>query len=221
MAIKGKKKPARRGGQARRRPVSAPRPVAHVRKPPWYRTTQGLVVAGAAAIAVVIVALWAIANARSNAAELEDRQAALRSYTERVQGLLQVVNGPASDMAAAGGLSDRELTRQTKSWREVFTGAQAQLSQLAPEAGTESANRLVQNAFFLYGSASEAFALVPDADGGIKDRLKAQGATQAAAASGVFNEAITLLDDARRDADMSRSGLSAPGGAPSGQVPPG
>jgi hypothetical protein len=220
MAIKGKRKPARRGGQARRRPVSAPRPVAPVRKPPWYRTTQGLVIAGAIAIVVVIAALWAIGNARSNAAELEDRQAALRSYTERVQGLIQAVDGPASEMAAAGGLSDQELTKQTKSWRKELTDAQAQLSQLAPSSGTESANRLVQNSFFLYGSAAEAFALVPDADGGIKDRLKAQGATQAAAASGVLTEAITLLDDARRDADMSRSGLSAPGGAP-GQVPAG
>jgi hypothetical protein len=221
MAIKGKRKAARRGGQARRRPVSAPRPVAPVRKPRWYRTTQGLVVAGAAAIAVVIGSLWAIANARSNAAELEDRQAALRSYTERVQGLIQVVNGAASEMAAATGVSDRELTRQTRSWRKAFTSAQAQLSQLTPVAGTESATRLVQNSFFLYGSASEAFALVPEADGEIKDRLKTQGATQAAAAGGVLNEAIALLDDARRDADMSSSGLSPPGGAPPGQVPPG
>ena len=221
MAIKGKKKPARRGGQARRRPVSAPRPVAAVRKPPWYRTTQGLVVAGGLAIVVVVAALWAFANARSNAAELEDRQAALRSYTERVQGLLQVLNGPASQMVTAGGLSDRELTTRTKSWTEVFTSAQAQLSQLAPEPGTESANRLVQNSFFLYGSAAQAFALVPDADEALKDRLKTQGATQTAAASGVLNEAITLLDDARRDADMSASGLSPPGGAPPGQVPPG
>ena len=62
---------------------------------------------------------------------------------------------------------------------------------------------------------------MPDADDAIKDRLKAQGATQAAAAGGVLNEAITLLDDARRDADMSTSGLSPPGGAPPGQVPPG
>lgn len=221
MAIKGKRKPAKRGGQARRRPVSAPRPVAPVRKPPWYRTTQGLVVAGAAAIVVVIAALWAIANARSRAAELDDRQDALRTYTERVRSFSQTVNGPASEIAAAGGLSDRELARQTRSWRRAFTSAQAQLSQLTPEAGTESSNRLIQSSFFLYGSAAEAYALVPDAEGETKNKLKAQGATQAAAAGGVFNEAITLLDEERRDADMTSSGLSPPGQAPPGQAPPG
>jgi hypothetical protein len=221
MAIKGKKKPAKRGSQARRRPVSAPRPVAPVRKPPWYRTTQGLVAAGAAAIVVVIVALLAIANARSDAAELEDRQAALRAYTERVQSFIQTVNGPVSEMSGAPELSDRELATQTRAWTRSFTSAQAELSQMAPAAGTESTNRLIQNSFFLFGSAAQAYSLVPEAEGETKDKLKAQGATQVAAAGGVFNEAVTLLDEARRDAELSSSGLSAPGLAPPGQAPPG
>jgi hypothetical protein len=216
MAIKGKKKPAKRGSQARRRPVSAPRPVAPARKPPWYRTTQGLVAAGAAAIVVVIVALWAIANARSDAAELEDRQAALRAYTERVQSFIQTVNGPISEMSGATQLSDRELARQTRSWTRAFTSAQAQLSQMTPAAGTESTNRLIQNSFFLFGSAAQAYSLVAETDGEAKDKLKAQGATQVAAAGGVFAEAITLLDDARSEAELSASGLTAPGRAPPG-----
>jgi hypothetical protein len=221
MAIKGKKKPAKRGSQARRRPVSAPRPVAPVRKPPWYRTTLGLVAAGAAAIVVVIVALWAITNARSDAAELEDRQAALRAYTDSVRSFIQTVNGPISEMSGAAQLSDRELARQTSSWRRAFTSAQAQLSQMAPAAGTESTNRLIQNSFFLFGSAAEAYSLVADADGETKDKLKAQGATQVAAAGGVFNEAVTLLDEARTDAELSSSGLTPPGLSPPGLTPPG
>jgi hypothetical protein len=221
MAIKGKKKPAKRGSQARRRPVSVPRPAAPVRKPPWYRTTQGLVVAGAVAIVLVIVAVWAIANARSNAADLEDRQGALRSYTEGVQRFIQTVNGPASEMSGAAGLSDKQLAKQTKSWTKAFTGAQAQLSQMVPAADTESTNRLIQNSFFLYGSAAQTYSLVPEAEGKTKDRLKAQVTTQVVAAGGVFTEAITLLDAARSEAEMSPSGLSAPGGAPPGGAPPG
>jgi prophage DNA circulation protein len=216
MAIKGKKKPAKRGSQARRRPVSAPRPVAPVRKPPWYRTTQGLVVAGAAAIVLVIVALWAIANARSDAADLEDRQSALRTYTDGVRGFIETVNGPASEMSGAAGLSDEQLSRKAKAWTKAFTGAQAQLSQLAPAAGTESSNRLIQNSFFLYSSAAQTFSLVPDTEGRNKDKLTTQGSTQLVAAGGVFTEAITLLDEARSEAELSASGLSAPGRTPPG-----
>jgi hypothetical protein len=216
MAIKGKKKPAKRGSQARRRPVSAPRPAAPGRKPPWYRTTQGLVAAGAAAIVLVVAAMWAIASARSNAADLEDRQGALRSYTEGVRRFIQTVNGPASEMSGAAGLSDKQLARQTRSWTKAFTSAQAQLSQMVPAADTESTNRLIQNSFFLYGSAAQTYSLVPEAEGKTKDRLKAQVATQVVAAGGVFAEAITLLDDARSEAELSASGLTAPGRAPPG-----
>jgi hypothetical protein len=216
MAIKGKKKPAKRGSQARRRPVSAPRPVAPVRKPPWYRTTQGLVAAGAGAIIIVIVALWAIANARSDAAELEDRQGALRTYTDGIRGFIETVNGPASEMTGAARLSDGGLARRAKAWTKAFTGAQAQLSQLVPAAGTESTNRLIQNSFFLYSSAAQTFSLVPDVEGKDKDKLTTQGTTQLVAAGGVFTEAITLLDDARSEAELSASGLSAPGRAPPG-----
>jgi hypothetical protein len=216
MAIKGKKKPAKRGSQARRRPVSAPRPVAPVRKPSWYRTTQGLVAAGAGAIIIVIVALWAIANARSDAAELEDRQGALRTYTDGIRGFIETINGPASEMSGAAGLSDGQLARKTRAWTKAFTGAQAQLSQLAPAAGTESTNRLIQNSFFLYSSAAQTFSLVPDTDGKNKDKLTTQGATQLVAAGGVFTEAITLLDAARSEAELSASGLSAPGRTPPG-----
>jgi hypothetical protein len=216
MAIKGKKKPAKRGSQARRRPVSAPRPVASVRKPPWYRTTQGLVAAGAGAIIIVIVALWAIANVRSDAAELEDRQGALRTYTDGIRGFIETVNGPASEMSGAAGLSDEQLARKARAWTKAFTGAQAQLSQLAPAADTESTNRLIQNSFFLYSSAAQTFSLVPDTDGKNKDKLKTQGATQLVAAGGVFTEAITLLDDERSEAELSASGLSAPGSTPPG-----
>jgi hypothetical protein len=92
---------------------------------------------------------------------------------------------------------------------------------MAPAAGTESTNRLIQNSFFLFGSAANAYSLVAEAEGETKDKLKAQGATQVAAAGGVFNEAVTLLDEARRDAELSSSGLSAPGQAPPGQAPPG
>jgi CHASE3 domain sensor protein len=217
MAIKGKRKPARRGGQARRRPVSAPRPVAAAQKPPWYRTTPGLVAAGTVVIVAVVVVLWVMANARSDAAELEDRQDALRTYTNSLSGVVQRLNGPVSEMAGAGQLSDEELTKSTRSWRKAFTSARTELSQLAPAAGAESTNRLVQSSLFLYGSTVEAFVLVADADEGrTKDRLQAQAGTQAAAATGVLTEAIALLDEARRDAEMSPSNLSPPG-----RVPPG
>jgi hypothetical protein len=185
--------------------------VAAVRKPPWYRTTQGLVVAGMVAIVAVIIVVWAIANARAEAAELEDRQDALRTYTDTFGSVIQRLNGPVSEMAGAGELTDEELAKSTTSWRRAFTSAQTELSQVVPPSGAESSNRLLQNSIFLYGSAAEASSLVADVEGRTKDRLKAQAGTQSAAATGVLTEAIALLDEARRDAEMSASGLSPPG----------
>ncbi|MDQ3957514.1 MAG: hypothetical protein M3273_04245, partial [Actinomycetota bacterium] len=61
MAIKGKKKSQSRGSQGLRRPAAAPRPVYTGRRhTPWYKTTEGRLIGGILAAALIGIAIWLV-----------------------------------------------------------------------------------------------------------------------------------------------------------------
>lgn len=211
MALKGKKKSAKRGSQARRRPASAPRPTPSARRrPPWYRTTGGRIAGGLAALVVIALIAWAVTNQRAEATKLEEKQEALDTYTSQVRVLLQALAPPVGEMAGANTIPPDELASTAKSWDKGFSAAQASLSQTNPPSELQPVNGLLLRSILMYVQASDTYELVPEVTGAARDKLLTQAGVQVQNADAVFAGAIAVLDEARAEAELSASGLSSP-----------
>src|SRR5688500_9413392 len=119
MALKRKKKSRARGSQARRRPASAPRPAYGSReKPPWYQTTQGMVIGFLVIVTLVIFVWWWVADSRSESQARSFQREELQSYTSDLRTLIQNLTPTASEISASGTLSDKELEESAKAWKD-------------------------------------------------------------------------------------------------------
>lgn len=219
MALKGKKKARRRGSQARRRPAAPPRPTYGGReRRRWYQTTSGLVLGFIVAASVAIFVIWWVADSRSDQQALETTQNELQDYTSRIRATMQSIEGPVSQLSAAGELDDDELAQKIESWRNDLSTAQTSLSQALPPSELETAHGLITQSILSYIQAVEQYELLPDLEGNTRKQLAAEAARSVQTGTSVFSSAIALLDDAREDADLGASGL-APPGSPAGTAP--
>lgn len=212
MALKGKKKASKRGSQARRRPAAPPRPTyGGPDKRRWYQTTSGLVIAFVVVAVTAILVIWFVSNSRSDAAALETTQTELQDYTSSLRSTTQSITPIVQDLAAAGELDDAAIEKDSKKWKNELATAQTTLSQALPPEDLIPVNAMFLQAFLLYAQSAEQYALLPELEGNVRDRVAAQASTTHQAAGNVFTNAIQLLDDAREDAELSASGLTAPG----------
>ncbi|HET7483693.1 MAG TPA: hypothetical protein VFK89_12630, partial [Actinomycetota bacterium] len=161
MALKGKRKSRNRGSQARRRPASAPRPTSVTRKPPWYRTTGGLTVAGLGLLVLLIFGAWLIANTKAHNRDVESKKKALETYTEDVRAAVQSLTQPVTEMTAAAQQMPDDLKKKAQAWQEAITATQTSFGQKVAPGDAVSAQTLFQQAIQSFTFAAIDYGLVP------------------------------------------------------------
>ena len=188
-------------------------------KPPWYKTTAGQSIAAIATLILLVVVLVVVNNSRDAAAEKEQTQEVLENYTDQVRALLQRITPPASEMSTAPTAPPEDLKDKAEEWSTTFTAAQTEVSQFAspPEAG--SSRDLFLEAMRLFAAAGETMAVAADLEGEQQTRLLTTAGGQVTSASGVWDAAVAVLDDARDEADLSASGIRPPTMAPGAAAP--
>jgi hypothetical protein len=216
MAVKGKKKKANRGSQARRRPASAPRPTFQPRtRTVWYKTPGGRIVAILFGLLLVGLIVWSVTSSRSEAAQLEQRQEELEDYTQRVRALIQNLTPAATEMGNAAQLPVGQIEKRVDSWNSNFGEAQTTLSQTQPPEDLQPLSQLLLQSILLYVSSAETYELVPGLEADARRDVVTQATVSWTGANNVFASAIALLDDERAEAELRASGLRPPGsGAP-------
>lgn len=221
MAIKGKKKSQQRGSQARRRPAQAPRPVTgRTAKKPWYQTTAGQSIAAIAVLVAIVIGLVLFNNARTAAEERELRQQSLENFTDQMNGLVQTVTPPATQLSQATQAPPEDVKQTSAEWSEAFSAAQAQAAQFPPAEGTSTVQQLVSQALNLYRGAATILGQSADAEEAVATELRAVATSQVASADAVWMAAVDLLDEARDAEGLNASGVRVPTEAPpSGEMP--
>jgi hypothetical protein len=217
MALKGKGKSSNRGSQGRRRPATAPRPVAAPgRRLPWYHTNAGRLALGLGIAVAVGLIWWVISSNQASNDRLEARQETLNDYTGQIRTLTQTITQSATEMSAVAPEPDdaaiEGLKDSATAWSKTFTDAQATLIEtFPPSASLGRVNQLFGQALQLYDSAAQTYRLVPDADGDLRVQLLARAAAQRDQASALWTQAVTFVDAQRASAEMDPSSLTAPG----------
>jgi hypothetical protein len=220
MALKGKKKSRARGSQARRRPAAAPRPTHGGRdKPRWYQTTAGLVIGFLAAMVLIIFVWWFVADSRSDTKAREDQEAALQTFTTDLRTVISNLTPLTSELATATGLDDKELADKTDAWNEQLSSVQTSLAELSAPRDLAALGGIISQSTLLYGQAIDGYGSLPDLEGQARKTVSASATSSFNAANNLFSVAIQLLDQARSEADMSASGLTAPASEPPAPTP--
>lgn len=223
MAIKGKRKSQKRGGQARR-PSAPPRPIVPSRRRvPWYRTPIGVWVSVLVGAGLIGVAVFAIQSSRSDARTLEKRQDALERYTGQMRAFLQTVRTPVETLAAPPqGGTQKQVLKDAKELVQDLQASQAELARIVPPPALNTPHRLYGQAASLYVSAARAYQVAANLTGESQTETLALSSQLRTDASGLWTQASQLLDAARTAADLETSPLpppDSPAGAATTTVP--
>jgi hypothetical protein len=216
VAIKGKKKSGSRGSQARRRPASAPRPVAVARKKePWYHTSTGRVIA-AILVTLIIAAIGsAIVVARGNANEEKDKREAVEDHVDELTSIVQSVAPAAGAMAQITGSSPpeqlAELDELSKGWIESFEGAAGRLSGATPPEEVAQLNQFYTQSMQLYLSAARLMGDAAALEGKARADVLTRATEIRAQAEGIWTSTTALLDEELTELGGDPSGLQSPG----------
>ena len=220
MAIKGKKKSQKRGGQARRRPTAPPRPAVQPRrKTGWYRTPTAIAILGVLAIIAIGVTVWVLQSNREDAEALEQTQNELTNYTDRVRTVLQSMRTPVGAMAAAPpALEDsataEQLAEDAASWVKDLQKAQGTLAGIPPRPSVRGLHTLYTNAIEIYVSAARTYELAASTtDAKTQTEALTLATAQRTQAGAIWTEATAQLDRERQEAELDPSGLTAPDAA--------
>lgn len=222
MAIKGKKRSRKRGSQGARRPAQAPRPepVRYRKRHAWYKTPLGIGMVAIFGLVAIGLIIWAIAEARENARELEERQEVLEEYSQQAREALAPAGETVAEMSAL--TFDEEaldgLARDAEGWAQSLQETQAAVSQIFGGEEVQSVNELFNEALALYVNAANTFQRVPDIDRrGLQEQFFNQAANVRDTASALYQSAVDVLNQLRNDADLGASGIQAPSPAQAGQ----
>jgi CHASE3 domain sensor protein len=215
MAIKGKKRSRKRGSQGARRPAQAPRPepVRYRKRHAWYKTPLGIGMVAIFSLVAIGLVVWAIAEARENTRELEERQEVLEEYSQQAREALAPAGETVAEMSAL--TFDEEalegLAEDAGGWAESLQETQAAVSEISGGEEVQSINELFNEALALYVNAANTFQSIPDID---QNRLQQQLFNQAAnvrdTASALYQSAVDVLNQLRNEAELGASGIQAP-----------
>ena len=219
MAIKGKKKKAR----SARRPAGAPRAIQQTpQEQAWHARSSVRVGIGIAAAVILIVVLVLVNNARDETRALERRQEVIETFTGETAALLQQRSPTASEMVSSSADS-KTLARDAARWDRTLTQLQEEVTTTVAATPPEldTANRLIFQSVLQYVAAAKTYALVPQADGKLADRIQERAGAQVAAADGTWLAGIAVLDQQRTEVDLSPTGSRAPSAIDAVPSPPG
>ena len=198
----------------------APRPVSsRALKPPWYKTTAGQSIAAITTLILIVIVLVMVNNSRDAAAEREQAQESLENYTDQVRALLQRITPPASEMNSAPTAPPEDLKAKAEEWSTSFTAAQTEVGQFVAPPEATSSRDLFLEAMRLFAAAGDTMQVAAELEGEQQTRLLTTAGGQLTSASGVWDAAVAVLDDARDEADLSASGIRSPTMAPDAAAP--
>lgn len=177
----------------------------------------GQLTAIVALLAVIGVVIWRVEAANSSNAALEKRQEALTNYTDEVEGYVNAVQPVIREMLGApfntanpeglAGLADT-----APKWIETLEAQGALVQALVPPEELVAANVTLQQSFLMYSSSAKLYAMVPEEDAKSKIQDLLDRASEVRQQAGVvMGSALGVLEEARRDAEMSDSGIDTPG----------
>lgn len=231
MAIKGKRKPQKRGRPA---PAARPRPVAarpaSGARVPFYRTFRGQLTAIVAVLALIGAGIWFYSDRRADSQRLSQRQERLDAYTREVRALLEDTSQSIRELAgapvewAAAPVHEGYLATGSKRWVEAFQASGAAVGALQAPEGLQGASSVLLEAFQVYTSAARTFGNAAELGGdspseredrqditqGFLDRAREQRES----ANRMVVAVIQLIDAERASAEMKASELQAPGSLP-------
>ena len=218
MAIKGKNKSKSRSGKPRSRPASTPRPVARpAQSDPWYKTMAGQLAIIGVVLALIGAGIWASSARSARAAELEETQEKLRSFTGEVEPIVSSVEETIAEMLGAPFNTANpeviaDLEESADRWAKDMESAAA-LSEglVAPDPTLEPATQMIQQGMMLYRSAALTYQLVPSEEGKVRQqKLIDRASDQRDAAGRVMGAGLNILDAELREADLGSSGIPSP-----------
>jgi hypothetical protein len=211
MAIKGKSRSrsGRRGSP--RRPPGAPRVVGPPRRRvPWWRTRTARIWFAVAAVVVLLIVLWIVRNARDDAEALERRQDAIQDFTSQVSTAQQAVAPSASEMFVSTA-DTPNLAAEAERWRKALNASFGDFSEgTTGPVALQVVHRMFSQGLLQYVAAAETYELAADLEGDLQTRALERANAQVSAADGVWQSAITLLDEKRTAAELPVSGLTVP-----------
>jgi hypothetical protein len=177
-----------------------------------------MLIGGIFLVVFIGVIVWLVVSAQDRAEQLELEQTTLDTYTDGLSPVVESVIPTATDMIAITTLPEGDaldsLAEDATTWVTDLQTAQALVQQqFAPEEA-QSVNDLLTESIGLYISAAQTFELVPDAEGGLRDKLFTRATDQRDAAGRVMSGAIGALDSVRNEKDLGASGLRSPADLP-------
>jgi hypothetical protein len=200
----------------------APRPaVGRVRKVPWYKTTAGQTIAAIGTMIVLVVGLVLWNNAREEAEQLEASQSRLETFSDQAEALLQRISGPVTEMAGTATEPPEDLGDQATEWKDALTAAQTEVAQFVAVEEDPVSSSLFTQAINLFRAAAETLEVAATLEGDQQTQLVSTASTQVQSAAGVWDAAVTALDAARDDYELSASGVGSPVAGGSAATAPG
>jgi hypothetical protein len=216
MAIKGKKKSQKKGGQAKRRPAAAPRPVVQPRrKPPWYGTMVGRAVALIVLIVVASIAFALIQNARDNAEATEQRQDRLDTYTDEVRAIVQQLRPTLTVMGEIQAPPPKDelkdLQKDATTWLQALGSVQVPQLRPAPGPAEADPSTFFTHSIQLYGTAAQDIAAaLASTDAAAQAQNLSSATALRTQAGALWNEGVEALDAIREEEGLSASNLTPP-----------
>jgi hypothetical protein len=105
----------------------------------------------------------------------------------------------------------KKLKTQSKSWLTQISNARQSVGNVtAPTPTTQSASVLFVESVQLYGQAASIYGLAADAGPALQAKMLRSGADLRNQATGLWQEGINILEQARSQAKMPASGLRIP-----------
>ncbi|MFN2594807.1 MAG: hypothetical protein ABR579_07975 [Actinomycetota bacterium] len=186
------------------------------RKPPWYRTTPGQVVAVLVALAVVIAVIAVVQHVRNNSKQNSATQHLLDTYTGRVRSLLVKITPAATEMTGAPSSNTdpkavAALKKSTTDWAKTFEGALTEMQQVAGTgSASPEATQVFTQSLQLYSTSVQTFKVVPSLASDQQDTILGTAQAEFAEAGDLWTTAVSLLDKARDDVGLPASDLRSP-----------
>lgn len=189
----------------------APRPPAgRTQKPPWYKTTAGQTIAAISFLVLVVAILVMVNSSRQEASERRQAQETLENYTEQVKALQARISQPATEMAAVTTAPPDDLAVAGEEWTTTFTAAQAETAQFFAPEGATASGQLFTQSINLFKAAAETLTVAEGLEDRPQQDLISAASTQVQSAGGVWDAAVSVLDEARDEVDLGASGISSP-----------
>lgn len=167
--------------------------------------------------------IYAVVNARTNAAEASRLQSSLNEYTADVRSLLQTIRPSVTEMLAVPVEGQQPLPEEffgeAQTWVNDLQAASTRAQALAPASGQQETQRLFSEAVLLYADAARTFSDAALVNETSQKPILLRAAAQQQHATAIWEVGVSLLDSDRTEAGMAPSLIGSPAAFSPGAQP--